>query len=121
MYQMMQNALEISGGTWGGASVGMHAGNEGVVHPGQVIRDDVLGRRKINAKQLAQALNIHPSRLSGLLRGRHGITADMALRLSRLLGTTAEYWMTLQIDYELRVARRNKGRDIEDQVGATAG
>lgn len=55
-------------------------------------------------------------RLNEIVRGRRGITADTALRLSRYLGTTAEFWLDLQSDYELRVARRTKQTEIERAV-----
>ncbi len=51
-----------------------------------------------------------------IVRGRRGITADTALRLARYLGTTPEFWLKLQIHYELRVARQTKLKDIEHAV-----
>jgi addiction module HigA family antidote len=50
------------------------------------------------------------------VRGRRGITADTALRLARYLGTTPEFWLKLQVHYELRVARQTKLKDIEHTV-----
>jgi addiction module HigA family antidote len=50
------------------------------------------------------------------VRGRRGITADTALRLSRYLGTTAEFWLNLQKSYELRVARQTRQKDIDRAV-----
>jgi addiction module HigA family antidote len=50
------------------------------------------------------------------VRGRRGITADTALRLARYLGTSAEFWIGLQADYDLRVARQEKLRKIEREV-----
>jgi len=51
-----------------------------------------------------------------IVRGRRGITADTALRLSRYLGTSAEFWIHLQGDYELRVARQEKMTQIERDI-----
>ena len=69
-----------------------------------------------NVNQLAKALAVDAARLNEIVRGRRGITADTALRLARYLGTTAEFWVGLQADYELRVARREKLKEIESQV-----
>jgi len=50
------------------------------------------------------------------VRGRRGITADTALRLARYLGTSAEFWLGLQLEYELRTARKSRQREIEKMV-----
>ncbi len=86
------------------------------IHPGEVIREEFLLPLTISVNQLARALAIDSARLNDVVRGRRGITADTALRLSRYLGTTAEFWMGLQSDYELRVARQAKLREIERSV-----
>jgi len=70
----------------------------------------------MSVNQLAKALAVDAARLNEIVRGRRGITADTALRLARYLGTSAEFWVGLQADYELRVARREKLKDIERQV-----
>jgi len=70
----------------------------------------------MSVNQLAKALAVDAARLNEIVRGRRGITADTALRLARYLGTSAEFWVGLQADYELRVARREKLKEIERQV-----
>ena len=70
----------------------------------------------MSAKALAEALDVPPNRISAILRGRRGITADTALRLSRYLGTTPELWMHLQKTYELRVAEIESGKQIAKRV-----
>lgn len=86
------------------------------IHPGEIIREEFLLPLAMSVNQLARALAIDSARLNDVVRGRRGITADTALRLSRYLGTTAEFWMGLQSDYELRVARQAKLREIERSV-----
>jgi addiction module HigA family antidote len=86
------------------------------IHPGETIKEDVLGPLNMSVNQLARELHIGAARLNEIVRGRRGITADTALRLSRYLGTTAEFWMGLQLNYELRMARQVKLREIERQV-----
>ena len=86
------------------------------IHPGEIIREEFLLPLAMSVNRLARALDIDAARLNDVVRGRRGITADTALRLSRYLGTTAEFWMGLQSDYELRVARHAKLREIERSV-----
>ncbi|MEE8054804.1 MAG: HigA family addiction module antitoxin [Gammaproteobacteria bacterium] len=73
------------------------------VHPGEILRDelDVLA---MSAKAFAEALDVPANRISAILKGQRGITADTALRLSRYLGTTPQVWLNLQKAFELRVA-----------------
>jgi antitoxin HigA-1 len=70
----------------------------------------------INVNQLAKSLAVDAARLNEIVRGRRGITADTALRLARYLGTTPEFWLKLQVHYELRVARQTELKDIERAV-----
>jgi addiction module HigA family antidote len=86
------------------------------IHPGETIKEDVLVPLHMTVNQLAKALAVDATRLNEIVRGRRGITADTALRLARYLGTSAEFWIGLQADYELRVARREKLKEIERQV-----
>ena len=86
------------------------------IHPGETIREDVLKPLDMSVNQLAKALKVDTARLNEIIRGRRGITADTALRLSRYLGTSAEFWIGLQADYDLRVARQAKMKKIEREV-----
>jgi antitoxin HigA-1 len=70
----------------------------------------------MSVNRLARALAVDATRLNDIVRGRRGITADTALRLASYLGTSAEFWMGLQSEYDLRVARREKLRKIEREV-----
>jgi addiction module HigA family antidote len=86
------------------------------IHPGETIREDILKPLDMSVNQLAKALRVDAARLNEIVRGRRGITADTALRLSRYLGTSAEFWLGLQADYDLRVARQLKLKKIEREV-----
>ena len=86
------------------------------LHPGKTISEDVLAPLGMSVNALAQALRVPATRLNDIVRGRRGITADTALRLSRFLGTSAEYWLNLQSIYELRMAEEDKGRVIRKEV-----
>ena len=85
-------------------------------HPGETIREDILKPLGMSVNQLAKALGITAARLNDIVRGRRGITADTALRLARYLGTSAEFWLGLQLEYDLRIAERKVRSAIERQI-----
>jgi addiction module HigA family antidote len=86
------------------------------IHPGEILLEDVLKPLNMSVNQLAKSLAVDAARLNEIVRGRRGITADTALRLARYLGTTPEFWLKLQVHYELRVARQAKLREIKQAV-----
>jgi addiction module HigA family antidote len=85
-------------------------------HPGETIREDILKPLGMSVNQLAKALGITAARLNDIVRGRRGITADTALRLARHLGTSAEFWLGLQLEYDLRIAEKKVRAAIDRQV-----
>jgi addiction module HigA family antidote len=90
--------------------------NGTVFHPGEILHRDFLQPLSLSSNALAMALRIPPPRITELVRGRRGITADTALRLARYLGTTAEFWMALQASYDLAVAWGEQGARIESDI-----
>src|SRR5450755_4165618 len=87
-----------------------------VPHPGETISQDILEPLGMSVNQLAKALGITATRLNDVVRGRRGITADTALRLARYLGTSPEFWLGLQLEYDLRTARQTRLPQIERAV-----
>jgi len=81
-------------------------------HPGEFIREVYLEPFDISARQLAASLGVSPSTLSRLLKGDSGISPEMALRLSKVLGRTPESWLAMQDIYDLWIAR--KSVNLED-------
>ena len=81
------------------------------IHPGEVLQKDFLDEMEITAYRLSKAAGIPESRLSEILRGRRGITADTAIRLSKFFGTSASLWLGLQNDFDIEEAERSKARD----------
>jgi antitoxin HigA-1 len=76
--------------------------------PGEVLREkffSVKGEGRITQDQLAKAMGVSRFSINQLLNGRRNLTADMALRLAHATGTTAEYWLKLQMNSDLAVAR----------------
>ena len=85
------------------------------VHPGEVLAEEMeeLG---LSANARAGALGVPTNRITAVLKGQRGVTADTALRLSRYLGTTPQLWLNLQKTFELRVAELDSGSAIVDRV-----
>ena len=86
------------------------------IHPGEFLREDFLVPLELSASELARALKVPPNRITLLLQERRGMTADTALRLARYFGTTAEYWMRMQIAYDLRAAENDNAPAIRAEV-----
>jgi addiction module HigA family antidote len=86
------------------------------IHPGEILREDVLDPLNLSVNQLAKTLAVDAARLNEIARGRRGITADTALRLARYLGTTPEFWLNLQTRYDLQLAKQAKAKEIDRAV-----
>ena len=74
------------------------------IHPGEFLRE-TLADMALTQAVFARAIGISPTRVSHLLRGDRPVTAELALRLGRALGQTPQYWLNLQITYDLKVAQ----------------
>ena len=85
------------------------------VHPGEILRGE-LDELGLSANALAKALAVPTNRITAILKGQRGVTADTALRLSCYFGTTPQFWLNLQKTFELRVAEVRSGQDIAEQV-----
>ena len=77
-------------------------------HPGEILREDVLPELNIKQGVLAKALNVSRRTISQILNERRPVTADMAIRLERLLGTPAETWLNLQRELDLWLLEQDK-------------
>lgn len=86
------------------------------IHPGEILEEEFMLPLGLSANALAARIGVPVTRISEVVRGRRGITADTALRLARVFGTSAELWMGLQGEYDLRVARRDVGEAVESRV-----
>ena len=85
-------------------------------HPGETIKEDYLVPLGMSVNALAKALGVGAARLNEIVRGERGVTADTALRLARYFDTTPDFWMGLQLEYDLRTARAKAGAEISRQV-----
>ena len=76
------------------------------IHPGEVLAEEFLAPKGLSAAALARHIGVPANRVSEIVAGRRAITGDTALRLAAAFGTTPEFWMGLQMRWELVVARR---------------
>ena len=76
------------------------------VHPGEVLSEEFLKPMKVTAYRLSKDLGIPQTRISAIIKGKRGITADTALRLSMYFGTSAKFWLGLQDDYDIEDTQR---------------
>lgn len=90
------------------------------IHPGEILREDFLKPMGLSQNRLARDLGVPVSRVAGIVKGDRSITADTALRLGRYFGTSADVWLGLQIEYDLRLARRADGDAIDARVRVLA-
>jgi addiction module HigA family antidote len=92
------------------------------VHPGEILREDLLKPLGISVNRLGRDLRVPVTRMSEIVNGRRGVTADTALRLARYFGTTPEFWMSLQAAYDLdlvqRVSSDRIARDVHPREAA---
>ena len=86
------------------------------VHPGEMLREEFMKPLGISINGLALELHVPVTRISQIVNERRGITADTALRLARHFGTSADFWMNIQKDYELLLTRHKSSKTIERQV-----
>ena len=82
------------------------------VHPGETLLDDFLKPMNLSMNQLARDLDVPPNRIHGIVHGSRAITADTALRLGTYFGVSPETWLGLQMEYDMRVAKR----DLADSI-----
>ncbi len=86
------------------------------IHPGEILREEFLVAAGMSANALAKALRVDAPRVNDIVRERRGITTDTALRLAAFLRTSAEFWMSLQSAYDLKVADAEKGKLIRAEI-----
>ncbi|MCC6365679.1 MAG: HigA family addiction module antidote protein [Bryobacterales bacterium] len=86
------------------------------IHPGETLKEDFLEPLGLTANRLAIELLVPVTRIHDIVRGRRAITADTALRLARYFGTSPQFWMNLQSNYDLEVAEDERGGEIATRI-----
>ena len=90
------------------------------IHPGEVLSEEFLTPLRISQYRLAKETSVPPRRINEIVRGERSITADTALRLARYFGTSEQFWLNLQVRYDLEVARDRLGSRLQHEVRVRA-
>jgi len=86
------------------------------VHPGEVLLEEFLKPMGISQNRLALNIGVPPRRINEIVLGKRGVTADTALRLATFFGTSAEFWLGLQSQYDLDVTAEELGERLKQEV-----
>jgi addiction module HigA family antidote len=79
------------------------------IHPGEHLLQEFMIPLQLSSNAVARALDVTPARINEIVRGRRGISADTALRLARFFGTSHQFWLNLQANYDVQC--------VEDEAG----
>ena len=82
-------------------------------HPGEVLLEDCIKPLELTQAEAAKRLNVPVQRLNGLIRGRRAMSPDTALRIAMVFGSSPEFWMNLQANWDLWHAREKAGKDLK--------
>ena len=85
------------------------------IHPGEILRMEFLEPLEITPYRLSKDIGVAQTRIGEILSGKRSITADTALRLSKYFGNSAQFWMNLQTQYDLRQAQE-ENREIYNHI-----
>ena len=83
------------------------------IHPGEILLEEFLMPMNISQNALARAAGVPPRRINEIVLGKRGVTADTALRLAKVFGTSEGFWLGLQADYDLEESRHAIGADLD--------
>ncbi|MEW6659465.1 MAG: HigA family addiction module antitoxin [Thermodesulfobacteriota bacterium] len=86
------------------------------VHPGEILLEEFMKPLGLSQTRVGRDLGVSPRRINEIVHGKRSVTADTALRLSRYFGTSPEFWLGLQADYDLDTASERLGGRIEREV-----
>ena len=83
------------------------------IHPGEILFEEFLKPMDISQNRLARAMGVPPRRINEIVHGKRAVTADTAVRLALALGTSEQFWMGLQADFDLEKARRSAQKELD--------
>ncbi len=86
------------------------------IHPGEILLEDFMRPMDVSINRLARDIAVPPGRISAIVNGKRAISADTALRLGKYFNVSPEVWMGLQADYDLRMAQRAIGAEVDKRV-----
>ena len=90
------------------------------IHPGEILLEEFLKPMDISQNRLARAMAVPPRRINEIVHGKRAVTADTAIRLALALGTSEQFWMGLQADFDLEEAKKSVQKELDkiDHVAA---
>jgi addiction module HigA family antidote len=91
------------------------------IPPGEVLYEEFMKPLGVSINALSREISVPPNRVSDIVNGKRSITADTALRLGKYFGVSPEVWLGLQVDYDLRIAKRTTWLKAEPRVRVRAG
>jgi addiction module HigA family antidote len=86
------------------------------IHPGEILLEDFMKPMGITARQLSADIDVSPSRVSDIVHGNRPITADTALRLGLFFSMEPRFWLNLQSEYDMRIAKRDLQSQIQSRI-----
>ena len=90
------------------------------VSPGEILLEEFLRPLEISQYRLAKSIKVPNTRIAQIVKGNRTITAETALRLATFFGTTPQFWLNLQMEYDLRVAKKKHLKKVEREVEVMA-
>jgi len=83
------------------------------IHPGEILLEEFLKPMDISQNRLARAMSVPPRRINEIVHGKRAVTADTAIRLALALGTSEQFWMGLQADFDLEEAKKSVQNELD--------
>ncbi len=83
------------------------------IHPGEVLAEDFLAPLEMSQYRLAHQIGVHPRRINAIVHGQRSVTADTALRLARVFGTSPQFWLGIQAQYDLDIEHDKLGPQLD--------
>lgn len=90
--------------------------SDNIITPGEILLEEFLKPLNITQEQLARDIDVPKSRISRIISSKRAISVDTALRLSEFFGNSAEFWLNLQNDYDLRKAKASTWSHIKPRI-----
>lgn len=84
------------------------------IHPGEILNEEFLGPMNITQYRLAKAIGVDPRRIHAIVHGERSVTAETALLLARFFGNSPSFWMGLQTQYDLEIARDRLSERLDE-------
>ncbi|MDA0839559.1 MAG: HigA family addiction module antitoxin [Planctomycetota bacterium] len=91
------------------------------VTPGEILLEEFLNPLEISQYRLAKSLKVPSTRIAQIVKGNRAISAETALRLATFFGTTPQFWLNLQMEFDLRTAKKKHQKRVEQEVEVMAG